>query len=81
VSATFSTAVQGVDSTTFTLTAAGSTTAVPASVTRYRSTNRYVLNPSASLQPKTRYTATLSSAIHDSSGAPLTTTSWTFVTK
>jgi len=80
VTATFSTAVQGVDATTFTLTPEGSTTAVPAGVTRDRTTNRWVLDPSAKLKPDTRYTATLSSGIHDSSGASLTPTSWTFLT-
>jgi hypothetical protein len=80
VTATFSTAVQGVDTSTFTLSPAGSTTAVPASVTRDRTTNRWVLNPSASLKPDTRYTATVSSGVHDSSGASLTPTSWSFLT-
>jgi methionine-rich copper-binding protein CopC len=80
VTATFSTAVQGVDNTTFTLTPAGSTTAVPAAVTHVAGTNRWVLDPTAKLHADTRYTAALSGGIQDSSGGSLTPTSWTFLT-
>jgi hypothetical protein len=82
VTATFSAAVQGVTTGTFVLkNAAGST--IPAAVT-YNATNRTAtLNPAAGLATDTRYTATLvggASAIRDSAGTPLASTSWTFLT-
>ena len=82
INATFSEAVSGVSGTTFTLrNAAGA--AVAAVVSRNATTNQYILNPNANLAPDTRYTATLTggaSAIRDSAGAALATTSWSFVT-
>ena len=82
VTATFSEAVVGVSATTFEVrTPAG--TPVPAVVSRNGTTNQWILNPNANLQADTRYTVTLtggSAAIRDLAGAPLSTTSWTFLT-
>jgi hypothetical protein len=83
VVATFSESVQGVDTNTFTLTAAGSTQPVSAVVTG--SGTQWTLNPDADLAADTTYTATLTggpTGITDqaTSPNPLTTTSWTFRT-
>jgi hypothetical protein len=83
VTATFSEAVTGVTTTTFTLRAAGATTDVLATVTQTTGTNEWVLNPNADLAANTQYTATLtggSAAIRDTTNLPLATTSWTFTT-
>ena len=82
VSATFSTSVQGVGSGTFVLKSAAGTV-VPAAVTYNATTRTATLDPSANLAVDAKYTATLvggTSAIRDSAGTPLATTSWTFVT-
>lgn len=82
VTATFSTAVQGVGAGTFTLrNAAG--TVVPATVSYNATTRTATLDPAASLAADGKYTATLtggSTAIRDAAGTPLATTRWTFVT-
>jgi subtilisin family serine protease len=81
VTATFSAAVQGVTSATFVLkNAAGST--IPATVTYNATTRTATLDPSASLAADTAYTATLvggTSAIRDTAGTALASTSWTFL--
>jgi hypothetical protein len=82
VTATFSAAVQGVTSGTFVLKNAAGTT-IPATVTYNASTRTATLDPAASLATDTRYTATLAggtSAIRDSAGTPLASTSWSFLT-
>ncbi|MGX1159531.1 subtilisin family serine protease [Arthrobacter sp. SLBN-100] len=82
VTATFSAAVQGVTSGTFVLkNAAGS--AIPATVAYNATTRTATLDPAASLAADMRYTATLvggTSAIRDSAGTPLASTSWSFLT-
>jgi hypothetical protein len=82
VTATFSTAVQGVSTATFVLkNAAGSS--VPATVTYNATTRTAILDPSASLAADTVYTASLvggSAAIRDAAGTPLASSSWTFLT-
>jgi subtilisin family serine protease len=82
VTATFSADVQGVTSGTFVLkNAAGST--IQATVTYNATTRTATLDPAASLAADTRYTATLlggTTAIRDSAGTPLASTSWSFTT-
>ncbi|SEK38780.1 PQQ enzyme repeat-containing protein [Blastococcus sp. DSM 46786] len=78
VTATFSEAVTGVSTSTFTLTPAGGT-AVAASVTE-GSGNTWTLDPAADLTAGTSYTARLTSAITDDGGNALAETSWTFTT-
>jgi hypothetical protein len=79
ITATFSEAVAGVTSNTFTLTPAGGA-AVAANVTYNATTHVATLTPAASLTPTTSYTARLSSPIADSAGNPLATVSWSFTT-
>ena len=82
VTATFSEPVSGVSGTTFTLRSTAGT-AVPAAVTYNATTRIATLDPTASLAAGTSYTATLTggaSAIRDSAGNALGTTSWTFTT-
>jgi methionine-rich copper-binding protein CopC len=82
VAATFSADVQGVSSGTFVLkTAAGSS--IQATVAYNATTRTATLDPTASLAADTRYTATLvggTSAIRGSTGTPLDSTSWSFLT-
>jgi hypothetical protein len=82
ITATFSKAVTGVSGTTFTLkNAAG--TVIPAAVSYNATTRVATLNPSANLAADTRYTATLTggtTAIRDTVGTPLASTSWSFIT-
>jgi hypothetical protein len=82
VTATFSTAVQGVGSSTFLLkNAAGK--AIPATVAYNATTRKATLDPASNLVADTVYTATLvggAAAIRDSAGTPLVTMSWTFLT-
>lgn len=82
VTATFSADVQGVTAQTFLLKdSAGN--AVPATVTYNASTRTATLDPAASLSVDKKYTATLvggSTAIRDSAGTPLASTSWGFLT-
>ena len=82
VSATFSTAVQGVGSGTFVLKSAAGAV-VPAAVTYNATTRTATLDPASNLAADSAFTATLvggTSAIRDAAGTPLATTSWTFVT-
>jgi methionine-rich copper-binding protein CopC len=82
VTATFSAAVQGVTSGTFVLkNSAGST--IPATVTYNGATRTATLDPAANLAADTRYTATLvggTSAIRGTTGTPLASASWSFLT-
>lgn len=82
VTATFSTAVQGVTSGTFVLkNAAGAT--IPAAVSYNATTRTATLDPAAGLAADTTFTATLvggTSAIRDSAGTPLASVSWSFLT-
>ncbi|MFE4544403.1 Ig-like domain-containing protein [Arthrobacter sp. NPDC056727] len=82
VTATFSTAVQGVDNSTFVLRNAAGTT-VPAAVSYDAATHTATLNPEGLLAASQKYTATLtggSSAIRDAAGASFGTGSWSFTT-
>ncbi|EMY34948.1 subtilisin-like serine protease, partial [Arthrobacter crystallopoietes BAB-32] len=82
ITATFSKSVTGVSGTTFTLkNAAG--TVIPAAVSYDATTRVATLNPSANLPADARFTATLTggpSAIRDTTGLPLASTSWSFTT-
>ncbi|WP_426988033.1 S8 family serine peptidase [Pseudarthrobacter sp. Y6] len=82
VTATFSNAVQGVGTGTFVLrNAAG--TAIPATVSYNATTKTATLDPSSNLAVDGTFTATLvggASAIRDTEGTPLASTSWTFTT-
>ncbi|WP_240793745.1 MULTISPECIES: S8 family serine peptidase [unclassified Arthrobacter] len=82
ITATFSTAVQGVSGGTFLLKdAAGAT--IPAAVSYNATTRTATLDPAAALAADTTFTATLvggTSAIRDSAGTPLASASWSFLT-
>jgi subtilisin family serine protease len=82
ITATFSTAVQGVTGSSFLVkNAAG--TVVPAAVTYSATTRTATLTPAANLANDAKYTATLTggaTSIRDTAGTPLATTSWTFTT-
>ncbi|MET3203656.1 S8 family serine peptidase [Arthrobacter sp. UYEF13] len=82
VTATFNKTVQGVGAGTFVLrNAAG--TAIPATVSYNATTTTATLDPSSNLAADVTYTATLvggTTAIRDTAGTPLATTSWTFTT-
>ncbi len=83
VSATFSEAVQGVGTATFTLKNASTGTVVAATVYRNGTTNQWILDPQAALAAKTRYTVTLTggaTGIQDLAGNPLVSRSWQFTT-
>jgi len=82
VLAVFSENVVGVNGSTFTLRNKNTGALVTAVVSYAVSANAATatLNPSGVLLADTKYTATLTSGITDTSGNPLTTTSWTFLT-
>jgi len=91
VTATFSEAVKGIlatststTSTTFRLRpvseSGGVGAPVAATVSRDGTTNRWILDPTAKLASRTRYRASLSSAITDLIGNPLRTFTWEFTT-
>ena len=83
VSATFSEAVDGVTTTTFQLRNTATDALVTATVTRNGTTNQWVLNPGPTLAANTQYTVTLTggaTAIRDTAGMRLATTSWSFRT-
>jgi hypothetical protein len=83
VAATFSEAVQGAGTGTFTLRNAATGAPVAATVSRYGSTNQWIFNPGATLAANTRYTVTVvgsTTAVRDLAGNPLARSSWTFTT-
>lgn len=83
VSVTFSEAVQGVTTTTFTVKNATTGAVVAATVFRNGTTNQWILDPQAALAAKTKYTVTVSggaTAIRDLAGNPLGTRTWQFTT-
>lgn len=83
ITATFSKPVNGVTATTFTLKNATTGAVVAATVSRNGTTNQWILNPAATLGASTRYTATITggtSAVRDTAGTPLASTSWSFTT-
>ena len=82
VTATFSTAVQGISGSSFVLRGPGGTL-VPAAVTYSATTRTATLDPAANLANDAKYTVTLTggaAAIRDTAGTPLATASWTFTT-
>ena len=81
--ATFSEPVQGVDTSSFTLTGPDGSP-VTATVAQSGTTNKWILDPVAKLAAGTTYTATLTggpTAIRDLAGNPLAGTTWSFTTK
>lgn len=83
ISATFSEAVQGVNTTTFTLKNPATGAVVAATAYRNGTTNQWILDPRETLAAKTRYTVTLTggtSGIRDLAGNPLASRSWQFTT-
>ena len=84
ITATFSEPVQGVDTSSFTLTGPGGQQ-VAATVAQSGTTNKWILDPVAKLASRTTYTATLTggtAGIRDLAGNPLAgTTTWSFTTK
>jgi hypothetical protein len=82
VIAVFNENVVGVSATSFTLQNKNTGAPVPAVVTYVLSANAATatLDPSVVLDADTKYTATLTSAITDTTGNPITTKSWTFLT-
>ncbi|MBA3461288.1 MAG: Ig-like domain-containing protein [Deltaproteobacteria bacterium] len=78
VTAMFSEDVQGVSSSSFTLFQGA--TPVAATVLYSTITREATLTPSAMLLPNTTYTANLTSAITDLSGAQLAAINWSFTT-
>jgi hypothetical protein len=83
VTVTFSEAVTGVSGATLVLRNASGTT-VSAMVTRDGTNpNKWILDPNSTLPASARFTVSLAggtSAIRDTAGNPLATTSWTFTT-
>ena len=73
--------MQGVDATTLLLSSAAGN--APASVTRSGTTNKWILDPAATLAANTTYTVTALggvAAVRDLAGNPLKTVSWSFTT-
>ncbi|UZX04557.1 S8 family serine peptidase [Arthrobacter sp. CDRTa11] len=83
VTVTFSEAVQGVGTGTFTLKNAATGAVVTAAVVRNGSTNQWILDPQQALAAKTKYTVTVSggpAGIRDLAGNQLATRTWQFTT-
>ncbi|MDQ0677016.1 subtilisin family serine protease [Arthrobacter pascens] len=83
ITVTFSEAVQGVSTATFTVKNAATGAVVTAAVFRNGSTNQWVLDPQQTLSAKTKYTVTVSggtAAVRDLAGNQLATKSWQFST-
>jgi hypothetical protein len=78
INATFSELVQGVDDTTFTVSQGD--TAVEGTVAYDSQSNTATFTPSENLAFDSEYIASLSSAITDAAGNPLTATEWSFTT-
>ena len=82
--ATFSTGMDSstITSSTFTLTAAGSSTPIPATVSYDPSSTTATLTPSAPLAPTTTYTAAVTTAAKSGGGVALQSpATWTFTTQ
>jgi subtilisin family serine protease len=83
VTVTFSEAVQGVSTTTFTVKNAATGAVVPAAVFRNGSTNQWILDPQVTLSAKTKYTVTVigsAAGVRDLAGNQLATKTWQFTT-
>lgn len=83
ISVTFSEAVQGVSTATFTVKNAAGGAVVAAAVVRNGTTNQWILDPQYALSAKTKYTVTVTgggTAIRDLAGNQLATLTWQFTT-
>jgi subtilisin family serine protease len=83
IAVTFSETIQGAGTGTVTLKNAATGAKVTATVSRNGSTNQWILNPSATLPARTKYTVTVAggtAAVRDLAGNPLKSASWTFTT-
>ncbi|WP_426226609.1 S8 family serine peptidase [Pseudarthrobacter sp. DSP2-3-2b1] len=83
ISVSFSEAVQGVGTATFTVRNAVTGAVVPAAVFRNGTTNQWILDPQQTLAAKTKYTVTVTggpAAIRDLTGNQLATRTWQFTT-
>lgn len=83
ISVTFSEAVQGVTTATFTVKNAATGAVVAATVFRNGGTNQWILDPQSALAAKTKYTVTVAgggTAVRDLAGNPLATKTWQFTT-
>ncbi|MDP9695544.1 UNVERIFIED_ORG: subtilisin family serine protease [Arthrobacter globiformis] len=83
IAVTFSEAVQGAGAGTVTLKNAATGAKVTATVSRSGTTNEWILNPSATLASRTKYTVTVTggaAAVRDLAGNPLKPAGWTFTT-
>lgn len=83
ISVTFSEAVQGVSTATFTVKNAATGAVVAAAVVRNGTTNQWILDPQYALSAKTKYTVTVTgggTAIRDLAGNQLATLTWQFTT-
>ncbi|WP_457973679.1 S8 family serine peptidase [Arthrobacter sp. D1-17] len=83
IAVTFSEAIQGAGTGTIFVKNAATGATMAATVSRYGTTNQWILNPAATLAAKTRYTVTVaggSAGIRDLAGNSLTTYTWTFTT-
>jgi hypothetical protein len=83
ITATFSEAVTGVGTGSFQVKNPAGTVIAGAVTQSTTVANQWVLNPTANLATDTKYTVTLTggaTAIRDTAGAALATTSWTFTT-
>jgi subtilisin family serine protease len=83
ITVTFSEAVQGVGTATFTVKNAATGAVVAAAVVRNGTTNQWILDPQQALAAKTKYTVTVTgggTAIRDLAGNQLATRTWQFTT-
>ena len=83
VSVTFSEGMLGVAASTVKLKTSATGTAVAAVVSRSGTTNRWILNPSATLAANTSFTVTVtggSTLVRDLAGNPVSTSTWKFST-
>ena len=80
---TFGERVAGVAASTFKLKNTATGAAVTAVVSRSGTTNRWILNPNATLTANTNFTVTVTggtTAVRDLAGNPLSTSIWRFTT-
>ncbi|MDJ0376501.1 Ig-like domain-containing protein [Cryobacterium sp. PH31-L1] len=83
VSVTFSEAMAGVAASTYTLKNTATGASIAASVSRSGTTNKWILNPTATLPARTSFTVTVTggtSGARDLAGNPVSTASWKFTT-
>jgi hypothetical protein len=83
IAVTFSEAIQGAGTSTISVKNMATGARMAATVTRYGTTNQWILNPTATLAARTSYTVTVTggpAAIRDLAGNTLKSASWTFTT-